>query len=78
MPSLNEIQQVLVDIKDKPKNFVGSRKWIGSLEVSFVLDTLINVTCRVLNVQTGESLADYAHELANHFRKHGTPVMIGW
>lgn len=67
----------MVDIKDKPKAFVGSRQWIGSLEVSFVLDSLINVTCRVLNVQQGESVAEYAHDLANHFKKHGTPVMIG-
>ena len=77
VPTLAEIQQVLVDIKDKPKTFVGSRQWIGSLEVSFVLDTLLNVTCRVLNVQKGESVAEYAHDLANHFKKHGTPVMIG-
>lgn len=77
VPTLTEIQQTLVDIKDKPKSFVNSRQWIGSLEVSFVLDTLLNVTCRVLNVQIGESLSDYAHELANHFKKHGTPVMIG-
>ncbi|KAK7595475.1 hypothetical protein V9T40_013300 [Parthenolecanium corni] len=77
VPTLTEIQQVLVDIKDKPKTFVGSRQWIGSLEVSFVLDTLINVTCRVLNVQQGESVAEYSHDLANHFKKHGTPVMIG-
>lgn len=42
-----------------------------------MLDTLINVTCRVLNVQQGESVAEYSHDLANHFKKHGTPVMIG-
>lgn len=77
VPTLPEIQQVLVDIKDKAKSFVGSRQWIGSLEVSFVLDELLNVACRVLNVKKGESLADVAQELANHFRKHGSPVMIG-
>lgn len=77
VPTLTEIQQVLVEIKDKPKSFVGSRQWIGSFEVSFVLDTLLSVTCRILNVTVGESVADYAHELASHFKKHGTPVMIG-
>ncbi|WAQ99488.1 UFSP2-like protein [Mya arenaria] len=41
IPSHKTIQQTLVDIGDKEPNFVGSRKWIGSMEVSFVLDTLI-------------------------------------
>ena len=36
--------QTLVDIGDKEANFVGSRKWIGSMEVSFVLDTLLGVS----------------------------------
>ena len=47
------------------------------MEVSFVLDSLLGVTCRILHVQSGESIDDIAHELANHFKKHGTPVMIG-
>lgn len=37
--------QTLVDIGDKEASFVGSRKWIGSMEVSFVLDTLLGVGC---------------------------------
>lgn len=77
VPSLKDIQQVLVDIQDKPKSFLGSKQWIGSMEVGFVLDSLLNVTCRVLQVQVGESVDDVAHELASHFKKHGTPVMIG-
>lgn len=35
--------QALVDIGDKEKSFVGSRKWIGSLEVGYCLDQLIGV-----------------------------------
>ncbi|XP_065201535.1 ufm1-specific protease 2 [Planococcus citri] len=77
IPTLREIQQKLVEIKDKPKAFLGSRNWIGSFEVSYVLDVMLSVTCRMLNVAIGESVADYAHDLANHFKKHGTPVMIG-
>lgn len=77
IPSIPEIQTLLVDIKDKPKSFIGSRQWIGSMEISLVLDSLLNVVCRLLNVQVGESINDFAHELANHFKKHGTPVMIG-
>ena len=32
-----------MDVGDKEPNFVGSRKWIGSMEVSFCLDHLIGV-----------------------------------
>lgn len=38
-----EIQQALVDIGDKEPYFVGSREWIGAIELSFVLDKLLGV-----------------------------------
>ena len=33
VPSIREIQKVLVDLEDKPSSFLGSRQWIGSFEV---------------------------------------------
>lgn len=57
VPSHREIQQVglsrfqlklfyllqaLVDIQDKQAKFVGSRQWIGSTEISFVLNELLS------------------------------------
>ncbi|XP_054259730.1 uncharacterized protein LOC128984435 [Macrosteles quadrilineatus] len=77
VPSHKEIQQCLVDIKDKPVSFVGSRQWIGSTEVSFCLDTMLGVTCRIINVSSGSELQELGGTLANHFNTHGTPVMIG-
>ena len=44
IPSHREIQQALVDVDDKPAKFVGSRQWIGSIEVSAVLDHLLGVS----------------------------------
>jgi hypothetical protein len=38
-----EIQQVLVEIGDKDPSFIGSREWIGAIELSFVLDKLLGV-----------------------------------
>lgn len=38
------IFQALVDVGDKEKNFVGSRQWIGSTEVSYVLDHMFGVS----------------------------------
>ncbi|RWS29888.1 ufm1-specific protease 2-like isoform X3, partial [Leptotrombidium deliense] len=40
IPTHKEIQQALVDIGDKQPNFVGSTQWIGSQEVSYVLNQL--------------------------------------
>lgn len=39
-----EIQQVLVEIGDKDPSFIGSREWIGAIELSFVLDKLLGVS----------------------------------
>lgn len=45
------LPQALVDIKDKPAAFVGSRQWIGSIEVQAVLDQLLGVTSKILFVR---------------------------
>lgn len=76
-PSFKEIQQCLVDIGDKPTNFVDSRQWIGSTEVNFVLGSLLNVTSKIIYVSSGEELGTKGPELINHFKVHGSPVMIG-
>lgn len=77
VPTFKEIQQCLIDIGDKPASFFNSKQWIGSTEVSFVLDTLLNVTCKILYVSSGEEMGSKGPELLYHFQKHGTPVMIG-
>lgn len=42
--SCREIQQSLVEIGDKEPAFIGSREWIGAIELSFVLDKLLGVS----------------------------------
>lgn len=77
VPSHREIQQALVDIGDKDPSFIGSREWIGAIELSFVLDKLLGVSCKVLNVRSGAELPEKCRELALHFESQGTPIMIG-
>ncbi|XP_030305837.1 LOW QUALITY PROTEIN: ufm1-specific protease 2 [Calypte anna] len=77
VPTHKEIQQALVDAGDKPAEFVGSRQWIGSIEVQLVLNQLFGITSRILFVSQGSELALQGRELANHFKTEGTPVMIG-
>ncbi|XP_022098880.1 ufm1-specific protease 2-like [Acanthaster planci] len=77
VPSHKEIQQALVDVGDKPAKFVGSRQWIGSFEVSTVLNQLFAITCKLLYVSSGAEMANKGRELALHFQTQGTPIMIG-
>lgn len=77
VPSHREIQQVLVEIGDKDPSFIGSRDWIGAIELSFVLDKLLGVSCKIINVRSGDELPEKGRELARHFQTQGTPVMIG-
>ena len=58
---------------DKEASFVGSKQWIGALELSYVLDSLLGVTCRILDVQSGAELPSKARELAHHFDTQGAP-----
>ncbi|XP_045479688.1 ufm1-specific protease 2 [Harmonia axyridis] len=77
VPTFEEIQKCLVDIGDKPTSFIGSKQWIGSMEVNFVLNTLLNVTCRIINVSNGPEMAYEGPQLVRHFEEYGTPIMIG-
>lgn len=77
IPSHEDIQKYLVKIGDKPKNFVNSRQWIGSTEVSMCLNGFMNVDSRIMHVASGVELASKGSELAYHFESQGTPIMIG-
>ncbi|XP_050303233.1 ufm1-specific protease 2 [Anthonomus grandis grandis] len=77
VPTFKEIQKCLVDIGDKPANFIDSTQWIGSSEVNFVLKSLLGVTSKILYVNSGEELGTKGPELLQHFEMHGSPVMIG-
>ena len=70
--------QCLIDIGDKPSNFVGSKKWIGSLELSFCLQNMFNITSKILTSKSGSDLAEHARALIFHFENGGAPVMIGY
>ncbi|EDO35356.1 predicted protein [Nematostella vectensis] len=76
-PSHHEIQQALVDIGDKKDNFIGSKQWIGSFEVSMCLEHLLGVTSKILYVNSGADMASKGRDLLHHFQTQGTPIMIG-
>jgi len=49
-PSLREIQQTLVKLGDKDKSFVGSSKWIGAIELGYILDDYLGVSCKIITI----------------------------
>ena len=77
IPTHVDIQKHLVRIGDKPKDFIGSKKWIGSTEVSMCLNEFVKVDSRIMHVSSGSELAYKGSELAYHFEMQGTPIMIG-
>lgn len=77
IPSHKTIQEILVKLEDKPKEFLNSRQWIGSAEVAMVLQTYLGVDSRILNVRTGGEMAQLGPDLSMHFTSQGTPIMIG-
>lgn len=77
IPTHREIQEALVALGDKPSSFIGSKKWIGSQEVSYCLNHFIGVSSKIMFVSSGSELSNKGRELSNHFLTQGTPIMIG-
>lgn len=48
VPSVEDIQRALVEVGDKPAEFVGSREWIGCFEACLVLDHLFSVSTHTI------------------------------
>jgi Peptidase family C78 len=71
------IQQVLVDVGDKPAKFVGTSDWIGANEVCYALERLTGVASNILHVSRGRDMESKGRELARHFYEQGSPIMIG-
>ncbi|XP_029649289.1 ufm1-specific protease 1 [Octopus sinensis] len=77
VPSIKEIQEALVEMGDKPASFLGSKQWIGSLEVAMCLDYFYDVPGKILHVTDGYSLSNHLEELDWHFQNFGSPIMMG-
>merc|ERR1712012_522805 len=48
-PSLKTIQEALCEMGDKPKRFVGSKDWIGSVEVGLCVDYFYDIPCKIVH-----------------------------
>ena len=76
VPTVLDIQKILVQSGDKDSSFLGSREWIGCFETSIVIDTLYNVPCKILHCSSGE-LVKHADALIEHFKSFASPIAVG-
>ena len=77
IPSIHEIQKILTQIDNREESFVGSKEWIGSLEISFILQKLVGIECQILNFHSGTDILSHVPVLKEHFQIWGSPIMIG-
>ena len=77
VPRHREIQEMLVEMDDKPLSFVGSDGWIGAVEISLCLQQMYGVQSRILSAQSGSDVAGLARDIADHFEENGSPIMVG-
>jgi len=77
IPSIAEIQNLLVEMEDKPQSMVGSRDWIGSFEACLIIDRLYDVPSKILHISSGNFLENQVDAIFNHFHKFGSPIMMG-
>ena len=77
VPTIPEIQNILVKVGDKDKKIIGSNEWIGAIEVNLVLNELLGIDNQILYVSNGTELNSKGRELLYHFQHNGTPVMVG-
>lgn len=62
---------------NQKKSLIGSRQWIGAIELQNVLQYRYGIQARILHVPSGSDVGTRARDLAKHFQTQGTPVMIG-
>ena len=46
---------------------MGSKQWIGAIELGYILDTLLGVSSKVITVSSGSDMPSKAREIAHHF-----------
>ena len=77
IPSLRRVQEILVEMEDKPSSFAGSKDWIGSVEVGLVLDQYCDVPCKIVHSRSGKELENVYDQVFQHFQKRRCPIMMG-
>lgn len=77
VPSILDIQKLLVKIGDKDDRFLNSRSWIGTLEGSYVIDELFNVPCYIIHISNDEKISSKSSDIMKYFKEQGGLIFMG-
>ena len=81
VPTHKALQMVLRDMGIKPSSgaptYVGSKEWIGSQEVGWILNQLHGVESKMVVLSSVSELMSKGQLIQHHFRTQGTPIMMG-
>ena len=69
VPSILELQKKLVEIEDKPGSFYRSREWIGSVEISMLVDVFADHCCKIKHypIHDLDRVLKMKNDLSKHF-----------
>nr|XP_016940349.1 probable Ufm1-specific protease 1 [Drosophila suzukii] len=76
VPSIWEIQQILVALGDKGPKFQGSRDWIGTLEEFYVIDVLHQLPCKIVHARELSS-PEILGQIRSYFEKYQGFIAMG-
>ncbi len=74
--SIRDIQSALVSLGVESSSFVGSKKWIGSQEVGWILDDLLGVSCSYVSCASADDIIASAGKMVDHFKNNGSPILL--
>lgn len=77
VPTITNIQETLVSLNDKPASFLGSKEWIGALEVFYTVDSLYDVSCKIVHIPSNGDVKKYVSLLKQYLEEYGGFIMMG-
>lgn len=76
VPSILEMQKILVDCGDKEAKFVGSKDWIGCFESCIIIDSLYDVPCKIVHCSP-DQIGQHVEGIKAHLEQFGSPIGVG-
>lgn len=77
IPSIAQIQEILVRIGDKESGFKGSREWLGSVETCYVIDEIFGISCQMHHISGEQSISCKKNEIVDYFKNQGGLIAMG-
>ncbi|XP_017078676.2 probable Ufm1-specific protease 1 [Drosophila eugracilis] len=76
VPSIQEIQKILVALGDKGPDFIDSHDWIGTLEEFYVIDVLLELPCKILHAKELNS-PEILGQISKYFEEYQGFIAMG-